>query len=64
MMLEWLGERRRDCRFNTAATLLDKSVRAVFTSGRIRPFEFGGRDGTQAITAAVLDRLATNRAST
>lgn len=63
MMLEWLGEQRGESRFNTAATLLDESVRAVFTGGRIRPFEFGGRDGTQAITAAVLDRLATSRAS-
>jgi 3-isopropylmalate dehydrogenase len=58
MMLEWLGVRHDDARLSEAAQLLENAVRAVFADGRVRPIELGGNDGTQSITAAVLDRLA------
>jgi hypothetical protein len=32
-------------------------VDQVFASGRVQPFEFGGRDGTRAIADAVAGSL-------
>ncbi len=58
MMLEWLGERHSDARVSAGARGLEDAVRAVFAGGRVRPFEFGGSDGTAAITKAVVDALA------
>ena len=57
MMLEWLGERHKDARSNEAARLLEDAVRTVFAEQRVRPFEFGGSDGTREITQAVLNTL-------
>jgi 3-isopropylmalate dehydrogenase len=54
MMLEWLGERRADAWLSAGARALEDAVRAVFAGGRVRPFEFGGSDGTAAITKAVV----------
>lgn len=54
MMLAWLGERHNDPRLGEAASLLEDAVRKPFAEGRVRPFEFGGKDGTREITAAVL----------
>jgi 3-isopropylmalate dehydrogenase len=57
MMLEWLGERHNDQTLSEGARLLEDSVRAIFDGGRVQPFEFGGKDGTAAITRAVAERL-------
>jgi 3-isopropylmalate dehydrogenase len=57
MMLEWLGERRSDARLSEGARVLEDSVRSVFAGGRVKPFEFGGSDGTAAITKAVVEGL-------
>ena len=54
MMLEWLGERHNDERLREGARLLEDAVRSVFAQQRVRPFEFGGSDGTREITEAVL----------
>ena len=60
LMLDWLGE-RSDGRVGAApaaaARRLERAVDDVFASGRIVPFEFGGRDGTEAIAAAVASSL-------
>jgi len=58
MMLEWLGTRHDNARLSEAARALEDAVRAVFADGRVRPVELGGSDGTRAITAAVLERVA------
>ncbi|MEO8627208.1 MAG: isocitrate/isopropylmalate family dehydrogenase [Betaproteobacteria bacterium] len=57
MMLEWLGDQHGDARLREGAKLLDDCVRAAFGPDGVKPWEFGGKDGTQAITRAVLDRL-------
>jgi 3-isopropylmalate dehydrogenase len=57
MMLAWLGERHADSRLNDAAQLLEDCIRASFAAGQVRPFEFGGIDGTSEVTQAVLSRL-------
>jgi hypothetical protein len=38
--------------------LIDAAVQQVFASGAVRPMEFGGVDGTVAITSAVISELS------
>ena len=57
MMLDWLGERLRIDALGDAAMAIDRAVDAVFSDGRVRPFEFGGRDGTRAIGDAIASHL-------
>lgn len=57
MMLDWLAERSGNDALAGAAQKLERAVDAIFASGRIRPYELGGRDGTAAIRDAVLSNL-------
>ncbi len=57
MMLDWLAERSGNEALATAAGKLERAVDAVFASGRVRPYELGGKDGTAAIRDAVLSNL-------
>lgn len=58
MMLDWLADRHGDVRLADGATLIDAAVQQVFASGTVKPVEFGGSDGTAAITSAVSHALA------
>lgn len=58
MMLEWLGEQHRLPEAGVEALRLRQAVDAAFASGRVRSFELGGNDGTDAITAAILASMA------
>ena len=55
MMLEWLGERHGIANAVEAARRIELGVDAAFGRGKVRSFEFGGKDGTAAITRAVID---------
>jgi 3-isopropylmalate dehydrogenase len=57
MMLDWLAERSSNEALAGAAGRLVCAVDAAFASGRLRPAELGGRDGTAAIRDAVLSNL-------
>ena len=57
MMLDWLAERSGNEALAKAAGRIEQAVDAVFASGRVRPFELGGADGTAAIRDAVLSNL-------
>jgi len=57
LMLDWLGERHANDALGAAARRIEQAVDLVFASGRIVPFELGGRDGTEAIAAAVASNL-------
>ncbi|MGH8708076.1 MAG: isocitrate/isopropylmalate dehydrogenase family protein, partial [Burkholderiales bacterium] len=57
MMLDWLAERSGRKALADAAARIERAVDAAFASGRLKPFEFGGRDGTSAIRDAVLSNL-------
>jgi 3-isopropylmalate dehydrogenase len=57
MMLEWLGERHDARACLDAADVLQRAVDRVFAQNRVRPWEFGGTDGTREITAAVVDAI-------
>ncbi len=57
MMLDWLGRTRalEPCR--AAARLIERAVERSFATGRVRPVELGGDDGTVAIGRAVIATL-------
>ena len=57
LMLDWLADRHGNPALAAAARRVERAVDAVFESGLIRPFEFGGADGTAAIAAAVASNL-------
>ncbi len=58
MMLDWLGNQHRLERLVEAGGVFEDAVRAAYARGTLRPFEFGGKDGTASITRAVLTELA------
>lgn len=57
MMLRWLAGRCGDEAPGTAAGRIEAAVDAAFASGRLRPHDLGGRDGTAAVRDAVLGNL-------
>lgn len=57
MMLNWLGHRHGESHATEAAALIDNAVAKAFASGSVQPAEFGGPDGTSAITNAVLAEI-------
>jgi 3-isopropylmalate dehydrogenase len=57
MMLDWLGERHGDAAATEAGRRLDAAVLRAYAERRVKPFEFGGANGTAAITRAVLEHL-------
>ncbi len=57
LMLDWLADRHGHGQLADAARRIEQAVDAVFESGTIVPFEFGGLDGTQAIADAVASNL-------
>ena len=57
MMLDWLGEQRDAAACRAAGARLRDAVEGAFASGALTPVEFGGRDGTEAIAAAIVAAL-------
>ena len=57
MMLDWLAERSGNPALGQAARRIEKAVDVIFQSQKLKPFEFGGSAGTQAIRDAVLSNL-------
>jgi 3-isopropylmalate dehydrogenase len=58
MMLEWLGENRRDHRLETAAGLVDKAVRKTVSEGKVLTADLGGRASTRKVGGAIAKNLA------
>src|SRR5438477_8840910 len=56
MMLDWLAERHEHTAAAEAAVRIEQAVDRAFAAG-LRPFEFGGQDGTVEVTRAVLMAL-------
>jgi 3-isopropylmalate dehydrogenase len=57
MMLDWLAQRSGVEALSEASARIERAVDAVFASGSLKPWEFGGRDGTRAIAEAVASNL-------
>jgi 3-isopropylmalate dehydrogenase len=56
LMLDWLAERHDHAGAADAARAIERAVDRAFAAG-LKPCEFGGRDGTAAVTNAVLRAL-------
>ena len=54
LMLEWLAERSGTSAPAEAALLVEGAVETGFAANRLRPVEFGGGQGTKALTAELV----------
>ena len=54
MMLDWLGAKHGSDSARKAAALIERAVSRAYVERKLAPFELGGKDGTRAITDAVL----------
>jgi len=57
MMLDWLAEKNGIEALARDALRLERAVDAAYASGKVKPFELGGRDGTRSIADAVASNL-------
>lgn len=57
LMLEYLAEKTGNARFEDAAQRIERAVQQGFEENALRPMEFGGDMGTNAVSQGVLDRL-------
>jgi 3-isopropylmalate dehydrogenase len=56
MMLDWLADKHDHQSAADAAIRIERAVDAAYGSG-LKPMEYGGKDGTSAISAAVMKAL-------
>lgn len=57
LMLDYLAEKLDVAAYGDAAAKIDAAVDAGFAANRLRPMEFGGDMGTEAVTTEVLAQL-------
>jgi len=57
MMLDWLADRHDDASLRITARALERAVERPFARGEMLTAEFGGSDGTDAVTQKVIDEL-------
>jgi 3-isopropylmalate dehydrogenase len=57
MMLDWLGETRRDPAATRAGQLIDAAVEHVLREGTVRTPDLGGTSGTRAVGDAVVQAI-------
>lgn len=55
MMLDWLGERHGVPKMSEASAILEAAVEQGFSTGALRPMEFGGDQGSADYTRALLE---------
>ena len=57
MMLDWLGQQHGAVSCTAAASRIYEAVERAFAEQGLRTCEYGGEDGTEAVTQAVLEAL-------
>jgi len=57
MMLTWLGTQHGEAKCAEAGAVIEDAVARAFAVGALKPAEFGGPDGTDTITRAVLNEI-------
>lgn len=62
MMLDWLGERQGSESARRGARAIERGVDKAFGEGRVRSYDIGGRDGTDAIGKVVADAIRSGEA--
>ncbi|MEM7561665.1 MAG: isocitrate/isopropylmalate family dehydrogenase [Pseudomonadota bacterium] len=58
LMLDYLADKTDCAEMEQAATIINRAIEKGFTENRIRPAEFGGDMGTQAITREVIKQIS------
>ncbi len=61
MMLDWLAARHGNATLTTAARALETAIQQPFARGELLTAEFGGSDGTEAVTRKVIAELEASR---
>jgi 3-isopropylmalate dehydrogenase len=56
MMLDWLADKHDVPQAADAAQRIERAVDDAYKSG-LKPMEYGGRDGTNAVAGAVMKAL-------
>jgi 3-isopropylmalate dehydrogenase len=56
LMLDWLADKHGHEPAAEAARRIENAVDEAFAAG-LKPFEFGGQDGTARVANAVMERL-------
>ena len=59
LLLGYLAEKSGHDQLNWAAGMIESAVYTGFSSGRLRPLEFGGDQGTRAVAREVINILPT-----
>ena len=57
LLLGYLAEKSGQDQLNCAAEMIETAVYTGFSSGRLRPLEFGGNQGTRAVAREVINIL-------
>jgi 3-isopropylmalate dehydrogenase len=57
MMLDWLAQKHSNSSLSHAANLITDAVESCISVGDVQTFDAGGRDGTEAMTNAVVARI-------
>lgn len=57
MMLDWLSLRHDDATLATWARAIEAAVAQALSGGKVKPMDYGGASGTEAITMAVIQAL-------
>ena len=60
-MLDYLADKSCRDALRDAARLIDLAVENGFARGRLRPMEFGGDQGTRAVTSELLQLVGDTR---
>ncbi len=58
LLLDYLGERHGVEQLSSAALEIESAVTRAFEQGNLRPMEFGGDQGTKALTASLLEEMS------
>jgi 3-isopropylmalate dehydrogenase len=59
LLLGYLAEKSGQDQLDCAAEMIESAIYTGFSSGRLRPLEFGGDQGTRAVAREVIDILPT-----
>jgi 3-isopropylmalate dehydrogenase len=57
MMLDWLADRHEDTALADGARAIERALQDAFSSGAVKPYDFGGTSKTADIARAVIERL-------
>ena len=57
MLLEWMGEKRKDKNLKAAGRQVDRAVDLVLSEGKVRTPDLGGSSTTQQVGDAIVEKI-------